>query len=229
MNRTDELAMIRDAIRAMYRDAGLEWPPAPSGPMPLGALIGSQSRLIPEEIFGLTRAAVSMALARWGVQWSEIPDPDPALAGFLYANERSAYLFVRRDDPLPRRRFSAAHELGHYRLHLAPALAGRAPAGAVMIEADENIEETNDAEMEDMERQANRFAAELLMPEAVCRSLHARYAKRHGEAARFLIRHLAGDLLVSRDAIGWRLRHLGLIAPETHESLRRAAESGEDE
>ena len=66
-----------------------------------------------------------------------------------------------------------------------------------------------------MERQANRFAAELLMPEAVCRILHERYARKYGAVARFLVYHLAGDLLVSRSAIAWRLFGLGLIEKPT--------------
>jgi Zn-dependent peptidase ImmA (M78 family) len=55
-----------------------------------------------------------------------------------------------------------------------------------------------------MERQANRFAAELLMPEAVCRAMRA-----YTVSSRFLEHQLARDLLVSREAMRWRLRELG--------------------
>ena len=58
----------------------------------------------------------------------------------------------------------------------------------------------------EMERQANRFAAELLMPEAVCRSATDQYAARFRTPPRFLEHHLARDLLVSREAMRWRLR-----------------------
>jgi hypothetical protein len=49
------------------------------------------------------------------------------------------------------------------------------------------------------------------MPEVLCRRLFDRYASRYGRAARFLVHHLAGELLVSREAIAWRLSTLRLI------------------
>jgi Zn-dependent peptidase ImmA (M78 family) len=206
----EERAWIVEAVAQTYRDAGLSWPPAPSGPMPLDRLIGEQS-LIHEEIAGLNRAVVSNCLGRWGVRWPVGPGADEALAGFLYANARSGFIFVRRDDGLPRRRFTAAHELGHYRLHLAPELSRREVAHAEMVQSDEQINESGEAETAEMERQANRFAAELLMPEAVCRALYGDHAEKYGRVSRFLVYRLAGDLLVSREAIGWRLYGLGLI------------------
>ena len=39
------------------------------------------------------------------------------LSGFLYANGGGACVFVREEDAVARRRFCAAHELGHYLLH----------------------------------------------------------------------------------------------------------------
>ena len=205
----DEARAIADAVRGTFRDAELPWPPEPTGPVPLDRLIES-SGPGHEEIQGLNFAEVSRALRRRGVEWAEIPDPDPSLAGFLYANARNGFIFVRRGDGLPRRRFTAAHELGHYRLHLAPELACRDP-DVGLIQADVEVVESDGESLADMERQANRFAAELLMPEGVCRALFARYAEAYGPVPRFLIHHLAGDLLVSREAIGWRLVDLGLI------------------
>jgi Zn-dependent peptidase ImmA (M78 family) len=60
------------------------------------------------------------------------------------------------------------------------------------------------------EREANRFAAELLMPEPTVRALHDYYCERFGRSARFLEGHLAADLLVSRQAVQYRLADLGL-------------------
>ncbi len=210
MSAADEDRLIAETVRRTYLDAGLSWPPAPSGPVPLDRLIAA-SPVVHEEVPGLNRAAAAALLGRWGVRWADIPQPDPSLAGFLYANARSGYIFVRRGDGLPRRRFTAAHELGHYQLHLAPELRRRDPAIAEMIETDEEITESGKTELAAMERQANHFAAELLMPENVCRSLHTSYSRKYGTAARFLVYHLAGELLVSREAIAWRLYRLGLI------------------
>jgi Zn-dependent peptidase ImmA (M78 family) len=213
MNTSEEMSMIREAVATTFRDAGMAWPPDPGGPIPLGELVASYP-VVHEEVDGLNRAAASAVLRRWDVRWSEIPPEDPPLAGFLYANSRSGYIFVRRGDILPRRRFTAAHELGHFRLHLGQALAGDA---SEMVEVDrhEEVEESGQAKLAMMERQANRFAAELLMPENVCRILHERYARTYGPVARYLVYHLAGDLLVSRSAIAWRLFGLGLIEKPT--------------
>jgi Zn-dependent peptidase ImmA (M78 family) len=163
------------------------------------------------EVDGLNYAAVAAELKHWGVRWSEIPNPDSMLAGFLFANARGGHVFVRRGDSLPRRRFSAAHELGHYLLHLAPALA-LAGADAELVHGDASIAESPEAELSTMERQANQFAAELLMPEGMCRDLCELHSRRYGPTDRFLVHHLASELLVSREAIAWRLFGLDLIA-----------------
>lgn len=210
---TDQDRRIGEAIRDAYRLAELPWPPTPGGPIPLDRLI----RALPvrhQEVPGLNRAAVSAVLAGKGVLWADIPQPDPALAGFVYANPRTGFIFVRRDDILPRRRFTAAHELGHYLLHFAPELARRGPAGAELVRSDDEttIAETDGAAIDAMEREANRFAAALLMPEDVCRSLHARYSEKYGPTPRFLIYHIAAELLVSRMAIERRLDELQLIS-----------------
>jgi Zn-dependent peptidase ImmA (M78 family) len=220
MSPADEARWIAEAVRQTYEQAELSWPPEPGGPVPLDKLIGAYP-LVHEEVPGLNHAAVSALLGRWGVRWVDIPRPDPSLAGFLYANARRGYIFVRRGDGLPRRRFTAAHELGHYRLHLAPALARSDPADAEMTQSDVEIAESGEADLAAMERQANRFAAELIMPEPVCRALFDRYAGRYGTTARFLVHHLAGELLVSREAIAWRLYRLGLIERPSWLAKRR--------
>lgn len=223
MSHIEEGQMIAEAVRQTYREAGVPWPPSAGGPVPLDALVGA-CRVVHEEVAGLNHAAVSVLLGRWGIHWADIPQPDPVLAGFLYANARRGYLFVRRGDGLPRRRFTAAHELGHYRLHLAPALARSDRPGAEMVQSDETVSESGGVELAVMELQANRFAAELIMPEAVCRTLFDRYSRKYGRVPRFLIHHLASELLVSREAIHWRLRELELIGEQTWLTEDRAGD-----
>jgi Zn-dependent peptidase ImmA (M78 family) len=213
LNAGEEIDWVRQTVQATYLDAGLAWPPTSSGPMPLAELIASYP-VVHEEVDGLNRASASAVLRRWGIRWTEIPLDDPPLAGFIYANSRSGYIFVRRGDILPRRRFTVAHELGHYRLHLGPALA-RDFSELVELDRQEEVEESGQTELEAMERQANRFAAELLMPETVCRTIHERYSQKYGAVERSLVYHMAADLLVSRAAIAWRLFGLGLIERPT--------------
>ena len=220
MSEIQEGVLVADAIRQLHAAAGLPWPPPANGairPVPLDRLIATYN-LVHEEVPGLSRAAAGAFLARWSVQRPELLEDNSPLAGFLFANARGGYILVRAEDSLPRRRFTAAHELGHYLLHFLPRLhATRDPETHLMqVDEDETVREEEKGTEEDvwslaeMERQANRFAAELLMPEAVCREVRENYASQFGTTARFLEHHLAGDLLVSREAVRWRLRSLNL-------------------
>ena len=105
------------------------------------------------------------------------------------------------DDVLARRRFTAAHELGHFVLH-KDRMAG--------FIADADISETDEANG-DMEREANRFAAELLMPKEVIEARAEELEKEHGACPRVVLAYrLASELLVSREAMRYRLKTLGV-------------------
>jgi hypothetical protein len=220
MSEVHDGVLVADAIRQLHAAAGLAWPPPTNGvivPVPLDRLIATHN-LVHEEVPGLSRAAAGAFLTRWNVRRPELFEDSSPLAGFLFANARGGYILVRADDSLPRRRFTAAHELGHYLLHFLPRLhAAPDPEMHLMqVDGDEMVREEQRETEEDplslseMERQANQFAAELLMPETICRGARENYAARFGTKARFLEHHLASDLLVSREAVRWRLRTLQL-------------------
>ena len=97
-------------------------------------------------------------------------------------------IVVRSDEPEPRRRFTIAHELGHW---ICQCLEGTAKP--VYCRAEEI---GVDPEAKALEREANIFAANLLMPESSLRRVKVDEA-----AARF-------D--VSEEAMAWRLYSLGL-------------------
>ncbi|HEU5118080.1 MAG TPA: ImmA/IrrE family metallo-endopeptidase [Isosphaeraceae bacterium] len=219
----EEGRWIAEVVRETFARAERPWPPGPDGPVPLNDLIGASS-LVHEEVAGLNHAVVSAMLGRWRVRFTDVPEPDPPLAGFLYANARTGFIFVRRGDSLPRRRFTVAHELGHYCLHLAPALTqSDLPAGE-LVQSDAEIRESGEANLAAMERQANRFAAELLMPEATCRALFDRARSRYGTTQRFLVHQLSGELLVSPEAMEWRLYGLGLVGKPRRKGRGRGLE-----
>jgi predicted transcriptional regulator len=88
-----------------------------------------------------------------------------------------------------RQRFTIAHEIGHFLLHPGRAVAERGGA-------------TNRATAS-LEREANEFAAELLMPERLVRQA----ALEEGADAR----RLADRFDVSAQAMNLRLRRLGLV------------------
>jgi hypothetical protein len=209
---------ITEAVRDLYAAAGLAWPPPasrPVVPVPLDRLIAG-CNLAHEEVPGLTRAAAGAYLARWGVARPELLEADVPLAGFLFANARGGCILVRADDGLPRRRFTAAHELGHYLLHFLPRLRDRREPDPCLVQDDgdetvreeEKPSEEGTLSLPEMERQANRFAAEVLMPESLCRAVREYHGGRYRTTPRFLEHHLASDLLVSREAARWRLRGL---------------------
>jgi Zn-dependent peptidase ImmA (M78 family) len=213
MNKSDDGVLIAEAIRRLYAQAGLPWPPPLSllvAPVPLDRLIASYN-LVHEEVPGLTAAAAGAFLARWGLQRPELLADTAPLAGFLFANASGGYILVNAEDNLPRRRFTAAHELGHYLLHFLPRLEAERDAETYLVQSDagdmvreeEKAADDKTLSLPEMERQANRFAAELLMPEVVCRTMRA-----YTVSSRFLEHHLARDLLVSREAMRWRLRSL---------------------
>jgi Zn-dependent peptidase ImmA (M78 family) len=73
------------------------------------------------------------------------------------------------------------------------------------------VREVGDDEGDEMEREANRFAAELLMPTAVCAARADEFRKVYGMCPLqpFAYR-LAAELLVSSEAMRYRLRELGV-------------------
>ncbi|WP_081729495.1 MULTISPECIES: ImmA/IrrE family metallo-endopeptidase [unclassified Pseudomonas] len=93
-----------------------------------------------------------------------------------------------------RQRFTIAHELGHILMgHIRPGeRAHRDPLRAY----DEYYERP-------MERQANDFAAQLLMPESVVRMVARQTPST---------RDIANEFHVSPEAMGYRIRNLGVNA-----------------
>jgi hypothetical protein len=161
-----------------------------------------QTGLIHTELPALTPAAVADFLHRQGVRVDHLGDPGAPLAGFLFVASRVGWAFVRATDPIARRRFTAAHELGHSILH-------RETMGRFRADTDQTLQEADDAALDQMEREANRFAAELLMPADLCRARARELRKQHGCSPRgVLVYRLASEFLVSREAMRYRLQTL---------------------
>lgn len=220
--------VLDEAVADTYAVAGVD-PGAASLVAPLRRLIAA-CRLVVDEVPELTRhtaAAYLHAEAGRPLRGGEKADAaDERLAGFLYANAAGGWILVDRRDPLVRRRFTIAHELGHYILHfvnvsgrekfeeeVAPSAQdeGNAPSQGRVAVSDLAGQVALSAEtLERMEREADRFAAVTLMPEAVCRALVRQHARRCGGARQVLANRLASELLVSRTAMLRRLADLQL-------------------
>jgi len=110
----------------------------------------------------------------------------------LNAEER---VVGRNDPPLRRFRFTIAHEIGHWVCH---CLEGRAPSPAPSYCRPIDLTEAADRRLE---REANLFAAELLMPELAVRAVWGELEDVAACAARF-------D--VSPTAMQWRLHSFDL-------------------
>ncbi len=117
---------------------------------------------------------------------------DTQLSGLLLPARQEVW--VSEHEPWARRRFSVAHEIGHFLLH-----AGEGQETVFCRPAD--LRPDPDSPERLREREANRFAAELLMPEPLVRA----EVERLGDPDPIA---LAPRFAVSDVAMGWRLVNL---------------------
>ena len=119
-------------------------------------------------------------------------------SGMLIPSERlilvNAAEATNGDVPIRRHRFTIAHELGHWICH-ARSAEQEAPAYCRSRDLSQDADR-------DLEREANVFGAELLMPEAAVREAWAEARDAREVAARFEVSALAAQ---------WRLYSFGLI------------------
>lgn len=124
-------------------------------------------------------------------------------SGFLAVKEKTIVVNLRH--PPARRRFTIAHEIGHYQLHR------RSEDIPVFIDhAVYHRKESAEGVDHLMEMQANAYAAGLLMPEA----LLDRYLEQHpilDLEKPADIKTLAEEFEVSRPAMEFRLINLGFV------------------
>ncbi len=127
------------------------------------------------------------------------PLPDD-LSGFLIREHKRTVIGVNSLHPKTRQRFTIAHELGHYFMHPRENFVDR----QLIFFRDMRSRMATDVR----EIEANQFAAELLMPEALLfRSVGKRMIDLEDEKA---IAHLAKNFGVSTQALTFRLANLKL-------------------
>lgn len=139
-------------------------------------------------------------LGLWVEEVEDLP-----VSGALIPSER--VVLLNSKEPPVRKRFTLAHELGHW---VCQCDEGRDPRQVIMCRG-ADIEE-NAAKA--LEREANRFAATLLMPDIY-------FTATLGEA---VPDELADRFGVSGLAIAWRLYNAGLSdrpAPDEPDTGRR--------
>jgi hypothetical protein len=192
-------------VVGLYRKARRTADPARRGPVPLADLFDAAGVThVAMPALSLAAVAEHLLAERYVADprlVADLLDDRQPLAGLMFRLGDDGLAFVSADDILARRRFTAAHELGHFLLH-RDRMTG--------FVADATISETDDT-TGDMEREANRFAAELLVPEVIIRERAEELTLEHGACPRIVLAvRLASELLVSREAVRYRLKNLGV-------------------
>jgi Zn-dependent peptidase ImmA (M78 family) len=139
----------------------------------------------------------------------KLDEVDDDLSGFLYRDQKTKNVIIgaNKSHHPNRQRFTIAHELGHYLLHEGELVHLDSDRGAFML----NLRDSTSSKGEDNdEREANLFAAELLMP--------AKFLKQDLEGKDLdilggseFLQKIARKYKVSTEALTFRLANLGYI------------------
>ncbi|MCY4211235.1 MAG: ImmA/IrrE family metallo-endopeptidase [Gammaproteobacteria bacterium] len=125
-------------------------------------------------------------------------------SGFLAVKEKT--IVVNSNHPPARRRFTIAHEIGHYQLHRREKADTQ-----VFIDRTVYFRNENSSGVEyRLELEANAFAAGLLMPEVLLDEYLGKHPRLDLEKS-IDIKTLADEFEVSRQAMEYRLKNLGFI------------------
>lgn len=141
-------------------------------------------------------------------------DLGPGVSGALFMNQNGASIGVNPADPKVRRRFTIAHEIGHFQLH--PMTTG------LFIDRDYYVSSKilfRNAESKTgertKEREANAFAAALLMPIPLLQAeINQIIEEKPTISDEELTSHLAKTFEVSEMAMAIRLSNLHFLHTE---------------
>lgn len=147
---------------------------------------------------------VRMIAERKGAIVVDEPLEDQSFSGFLYRrSDARPVIGTNSNHPITRKRFTIAHELAHMLIH---------PKTGVHL--DQVVVQMRDSKssmgMDEEEMEANRLAAELLMPESFLATDIAAMGTVHADDSQ-AIEILADKYEVSVQAMTIRLSALGLI------------------
>lgn len=131
----------------------------------------------------------------------------PDVSGLIVTGKGGVKICVNHDDPKVRQRFTVAHELGHH------VLEHQFEAGSHVHVDRGNVilyRPKNPAGFDTREREANQFAAELLMPATLLKE-HARVQRPKGPLTDLDVERLADKFQVSQQAMTIQLIGLNLL------------------
>jgi Zn-dependent peptidase ImmA (M78 family) len=128
------------------------------------------------------------------------------VSGMLLREGDSVVIGVNEAHAESRQRFTVAHELGHLILHRGRPIV----VDSVRV----NLRDSRSSMATDLEEiEANSFAAELLMPQALVLRNFRSAVDRGERDLRQLVKDLALGFGVSEQAMDYRLQNLGLFGP----------------
>lgn len=136
-------------------------------------------------------------------------DMDGAVSGFLRSKNGITVIGVNEKNHIKRQRFTIAHEIGHFALHLdesSSTFIDKSSTSAVF-----NRDNESSKGIHDIEIQANAFAAALIMPEKLVRDSLKKYLIRYSSIEDIAWK-MAKDFNVSEQAMTLRLVKLSIFS-----------------
>ncbi|WP_405384590.1 ImmA/IrrE family metallo-endopeptidase [Maribacter sp. LLG6340-A2] len=132
----------------------------------------------------------------------EMQDLDDEVSGFLVRKNNQDIVGVNINHPENRQRFTISHEIGHYMLHI-----NQQSLFVDYYKGDKLFRKNSTRENYLMERQANQFAASLLMP----KKLIAEEILKLPEVLDYEVKkcQISLKFKVSEQAMDFRLKALG--------------------
>lgn len=130
---------------------------------------------------------------------------EDSISGFLAINANNTFIGYNNSHSELRRRFTIAHELGHFVLHAQsiPFFIDKSESNSYVFNRDERSSSGEFLK----EREANNFAAALLMPKSLIKTEIANSI--YQENLDLLVSELSKSFKVSEQAMRIRLSHLG--------------------
>nr|WP_315394811.1 ImmA/IrrE family metallo-endopeptidase [uncultured Sphingobacterium sp.] len=128
---------------------------------------------------------------------------DDEISGVLVLNDNQSTIGINQSHSDVRKRFTMAHELGHFVLHKDK---GNMFMDKVLFRKSSQEYSSQDVQLE---KEANYFAANILMPEKAVRMQFANSLNDFYDDSN--IQNLAEKFKVSSSAMTYRLINLGLI------------------
>ncbi|MHA7842049.1 MAG: ImmA/IrrE family metallo-endopeptidase [Winogradskyella sp.] len=126
-------------------------------------------------------------------------DLDVDISGLFVIKEKGNYIRYNANEPEHRKRFTIAHELGHFVLHKDTPLFISKSNNVMYRNLDSSTGEIK------REREANSFAASILMPRKFVLDEISKIPKKTKDP----VSHLADKFRVSEQAMTFRLANLG--------------------